>query len=211
MADERIPVRSHRTLLLAAAVGSSLLVAACGGDDDTAATTLDPGAATTTAAPTDTETAPAPIEVLDARLPEPAGANAAVYLVIRNAGDADDTLVGASTDVAARAELHRSTMQDGLMTMEPVSGGIPLPAGTDVVLEPGGLHVMLFDVQALDEGDTLTLTLELAQGDPVTVDVPVTALVPPTEGDMGGGMGGDPGHGGMGEDGGTATTAETAG
>ncbi len=207
-------MRARPTLLLVAAVAVSLLVAACGGDDDTEATSADTGGTTTTeatVASAGTAAASGAIEVLDARMPEPAAANAAVYLTIRNTGDTDDTLVGAATDVAARAELHESAVQDGLMSMQPVSGGIALPAGGDVALEPGGPHIMLFDVQALQQGDTITLTLELAQGDPVTIDVPVTALVPPTEGDMGGGMGGDPGHGGMGEDGGTATTTETAG
>jgi hypothetical protein len=83
----------------------------------------------------------------------------AAYLTVRNGGDAADRLVGVASEVADRAELHSSVVQDGVMRMRPVDA-VEVPAGGEAVLEPGGLHVMLIGLKApLEEGDSFALTL----------------------------------------------------
>ena len=48
--------------------------------------------------------------------------------------------------------------------------------GETLKLEPGGMHVMLIDVETpLVEGDTLPLRLKFYDGDDITVDVPILA------------------------------------
>jgi periplasmic copper chaperone A len=82
------------------------------------------------------------------------------YMTIRNDGNTDDTLIGASIDGAERVELHRS-MGDGsgMHGMEPVSG-IDVPAGGSATLEPGGFHLMIFGlVEPLVVGDEVLITL----------------------------------------------------
>jgi periplasmic copper chaperone A len=84
----------------------------------------------------------------------------AAYLTVRNGGDQDDRLVGVSSEVADKAELHSSVMQDGVMKMRAVEA-LDVPAHGEAVLEPGGLHIMLIGLKApLEEGKSFALTLE---------------------------------------------------
>jgi periplasmic copper chaperone A len=123
---------------------------------------------------------------------------AAVYLTIHNNTDVDDALVGASSPVAAAVELHQSTAdEDGAMGMLPVDQ-VPIPAHGDASLEPGGYHIMLVGlVEPLVEGSQIEIRLEFAAGEPQTILVPVRALAPMEDMDMGGGdmdMGGGDGE-----------------
>lgn len=104
----------------------------------------------------------------------PAGGTSAAYMVLVNRGGAGDRLVSASTDVAEVVELHESKMVDNVMKMEPVAGGIPVPANGQVELKPGGLHVMLIGLKRdLAAGETVRLTLKFERAGEVTVDAPV--------------------------------------
>ncbi|WP_420455274.1 copper chaperone PCu(A)C [Rubrivirga sp.] len=108
----------------------------------------------------------------------PAGGVSAMFARIENpTGDAD-TLVAARTDAAGRVEIHRTQENaEGLSEMVPVEGGLTVPAGETVALEPGGLHVMLLDLQRdLVAGDTLDVELEFAGRGAVTVRAPVRGL-----------------------------------
>ena len=96
--------------------------------------------------------------------PAPQGQNGVIYLEIRNDGEADDRLIGVSTPLAEKVELHRSTMEDGIHRMEKVES-ITVPAGGAVELTPGGLHVMLISLKFMlmaEETVPVTLTFERA-------------------------------------------------
>lgn len=99
----------------------------------------------------------------------------AAYALLLNLGDTEETLLGAATDVAQAVELHEMIMAEGdVMRMQAVEGGIAIPAGEIVALQPGGLHVMLIGLTgALTEGETLPLTLTFAHAG----DIPVTAHI----------------------------------
>lgn len=87
------------------------------------------------------------------------GVNSAAYMVIRNGG-AEDKLISAAGDVAKSIELHTVVDNNGVMQMRPVEGGIPVPAGGQVELKPGGFHVMLVGLnRELKPGDKVMLTL----------------------------------------------------
>ena len=86
--------------------------------------------------------------------------NSAAYMTITNTGETDDTLVAATTNVSEAVELHTMSMEDGVMRMRQLEGGVPLPAGETVKLEPGGLHVMLIGLNdRLAKGETFAMTL----------------------------------------------------
>jgi len=68
-------------------------------------------------------------------------------------------LVGITSPVAERVEIHKMKMDNDVMTMRAVSS-LPLPAGKQTKLAPGGYHVMLFDLhQQVKAGDNVPLTL----------------------------------------------------
>jgi copper(I)-binding protein len=88
-------------------------------------------------------------------------------------------LVGVSTPVAGRAELHEMAMENHTMRMRQVDG-IDLPAGKPVNLASGSYHVMFFDLKRqLKEGETVPVTLVLQEGakkSSVTVEAQVKPL-----------------------------------
>lgn len=102
-----------------------------------------------------------------------ATANGAAYFTANNAGERADAIVAADSPVAARVELHTHTVEDGMMRMHEVER-VEVAPGEPTKFEPGGLHVMLIDLEApLMEGETFPLTLEFADAGMVAVDVEV--------------------------------------
>jgi copper(I)-binding protein len=101
------------------------------------------------------------------------GINSAVYMEIRNRGRGPDRLLGGETAAAAGVELHESVLEGDVMRMRRVEG-VDLPPGETVALRPGGLHIMLLDLQrSLLAGDTLVLTLRFETAPPASIRVPV--------------------------------------
>lgn len=110
------------------------------------------------------------------RATPPAGRTGAGYLTIENRGATADRLTGAAIDpaIADAAELHSMTMDNGIMRMRPVEGGVALPAGQTVELSPGGIHIMLVGLKApLKEGTRVPLTLTFEKAGSVTVELAV--------------------------------------
>jgi len=108
--------------------------------------------------------------------PSLAGArNGVAYFTLTNHTGAPDRLIGASTPVAAKAELHRDEMQDGVMSMRP-AGPLALEPGESATLAPGGLHLMLMGLkQPLKPGDRFPITLTFEHQAPLEVEVDVQA------------------------------------
>jgi copper(I)-binding protein len=97
------------------------------------------------------------------------------FMVIKNFTDEDDRLIGATTGVAMKAELHTSTVDaQGLTVMGPLDGGLAVPAHTQVELKRGGHHVMMMGLKRpLNDGDVVTLTLIFEKAGKITVEMPV--------------------------------------
>ncbi len=77
--------------------------------------------------------------------------------------DADMTLVGGSSPISKKFELHYMRMQDGVMEMRQMRE-IKLPKGKTVSLEPGDLHVMFIDLNGqIKPGQMVPITL-IVQG-----------------------------------------------
>ena len=107
----------------------------------------------------------------------PAGARSAVvYMTLVDRRTTDDRLLGASTPVAEKVELHSNTNDNGVMKMRQLPS-IVLHPGIDVALQPGGTHMMLFGLKrALKEGETFPLTLEFEQAGRIEVTVAVKGV-----------------------------------
>ena len=98
------------------------------------------------------------------------------YVEIKNNGSADDALVGISTSAAGMPMLHETVVTDGIASM-PHAMSIPVPAGQNVQLAPGGYHGMLMGLtSALKEGDSFPVTLTFEKSGEVTVNVDVLPM-----------------------------------
>ena len=99
---------------------------------------------------------------------------AGVYMELQSPIDARLTAV--TCHLARSAEIHSMKMEGGTMKMRPLKS-LDLPAGKVVKLEPGGLHVMLFDIERpLRSGDRLPITLTIETGQR-TREISVEAVV----------------------------------
>jgi copper(I)-binding protein len=81
-----------------------------------------------------------------ARSSPPGAQVAAVYLRIDNSGGKSDRLLTIRSELAASAEVHRTTIVEGIARMRPVST-LHVGANEVVAFEPGGLHIMLFGLK----------------------------------------------------------------
>ncbi|MCL4875033.1 MAG: copper chaperone PCu(A)C [Anaerolineae bacterium] len=116
--------------------------------------------------------------------------NSAVFGTLANLTESEDTLVGASTEVAEVVEIHESSVDaDGVMSMNPLPEGLNLMAGQVVTLEPGGLHIMLINLQKdLVAGETFELTLEFENAGSLAVPVMIQEMTEEMGGHNMGGM-----------------------
>jgi copper(I)-binding protein len=115
----------------------------------------------------------------------PKGASVAGgYLKITNNGTEPDRLVGGSTSVAGRFEIHEMSMDNGVMRMRPLKDGLEIKPGQTVEFKPGSYHLMFLDLkQPIKEGDRVKGTLDFQKAG--HIDVEYAAV----------GVGGTPGGG----------------
>lgn len=131
------------------------------------------GAASSAAAQTATVTAK-DVWVREAPAGRP---TTAVFLVLTNSGTTARHVVSGATAVADTLELHEMKRDGNMMQMSPVSR-ITVPAGGDVTLRPGGLHLMLFGLRKpLVAGDTIRVSLTLDDGTKLEVPAEVRAMM----------------------------------
>jgi copper(I)-binding protein len=85
-----------------------------------------------------------------------------------------DRLVSVTSPAANLVQIHESRIESGMMMMNELKEGLPLPAGETVALAPGGNHLMLLGVEEpLVAGDTVALTLTFESSSPVEVTATV--------------------------------------
>lgn len=99
-----------------------------------------------------------------------------VFVTVKNAGNAARSIVSGEASVGDTLELHEMVRENGMMRMSPVKA-IAVPAGGQVELKPGGLHLMLFGLKkALVPGDTVQVELTLDDGSRVKMAAPVRKM-----------------------------------
>lgn len=99
------------------------------------------------------------------------------YMTITNKGQEADKLLGATSPVAARLEVHQMSMTNGVMTMRPVPGGLEIKPGQTVVLNPDSFHVMMMGLkQPLTQGEHVKATLDFAKAGKVEIEYVVGSV-----------------------------------
>ena len=99
----------------------------------------------------------------------------AAFGTVANGTSGDLVLTGVTTSASSEVQLHETSPDgSGGMSMQEKEGGFELPAGEELVLEPGGHHLMLMDLtEPLRPGDQVELTLVFSEG----TEHPFTATV----------------------------------
>jgi copper(I)-binding protein len=122
----------------------------------------------------------------------PGGAKTgAVYMTLDNKSGTADRLTGVSSDVADKLQIHEMKVENGVMKMREVAGGLSIPAGGSVALKPGSYHVMLIGLKKpLTVGEKFPLTLTFEKAGNISVTVPVQAMGATQDKGGMGGMGG---------------------
>ncbi len=106
----------------------------------------------------------------------PVAKTSAAFMQLQNSSSTEGFLVSADTPAAAVVELHTHTMDEGVMRMRQVPQ-ITLPPNTTVSLEPGGLHIMFFDLKSpLSPGDEVPITLTFSDGSSKAVTAEVRSV-----------------------------------
>lgn len=109
------------------------------------------------------------------RATPPGTAVGVAYLVIDNHG-ASDRLLGASSPIAKRTQLHVTTIEHGIVNMTRLNA-VEIKSGTTVAFAPGGRHIMLMGLKRpLKKGDTFPLTLRFRGAGAVHVTAHVLGI-----------------------------------
>jgi periplasmic copper chaperone A len=123
-----------------------------------------------------------------ARATPKGAASGAGYMTITNKGTAPDTVSCVSDDSSAQCQIHSMTMEDGVMKMRPVEGGLEIKPGETIMLKPGGYHMMFVDLKhALEQGQSVKATLKFEHAGTVEVEYPIAAIGAPAPGAAAGG------------------------
>ncbi|MGB0668477.1 MAG: copper chaperone PCu(A)C [Porticoccaceae bacterium] len=107
------------------------------------------------------------------------------FLKLTNTGDQPCQITDAESPISDRLEFHEHLHTDGMMRMRPVSGGLSIAAGETLIFKPGGLHIMLFNIQQpLEAGENTPLQLNTDQCGSLQIDAEIRSLVAKPMGGM---------------------------
>jgi copper(I)-binding protein len=108
----------------------------------------------------------------------PKGASVAgAYFKITNNGTVPDRLVGGSSPIAGRFEVHEMTMDNGIMKMRLLKDGLEIKPGQSIELRPGSHHVMLLDLKKpVQKGDPVKGTLTFEKAGSIEVEYNVVGV-----------------------------------
>jgi periplasmic copper chaperone A len=108
----------------------------------------------------------------------PKGARtAAGYAAITNNGTAPDRLVSASLIEATTGQVHEMSMENGVMKMREITGGLEIKPGETVELKPQGFHIMFMGLKKpLVKGQSVKGTMKFEKAGTVDVEFSVEAI-----------------------------------
>jgi periplasmic copper chaperone A len=138
---------------------------------------------TVSAAPTDMPagTQMAALSMINAKVKKPIdGRPTAGYLVIENDGPTAETITAVSSPDFARVELHDHVMDGAMKSMVKLTS-LEVPGKSQIMLAPGGKHLMLFDAtRDLKNGDSIKVTFTFSNSGPIETNFVVLKEMPPS-------------------------------
>lgn len=99
------------------------------------------------------------------------------YMTITNKGTLPDRLVGGASAASSRFEIHAMSMDNGVMKMRPVSGGVEIKPGQTVKFDPAGYHLMFVGLkEPFVRGKHVEATLQFEKAGKIAVDFIVEGI-----------------------------------
>ena len=99
------------------------------------------------------------------------------FLTIENTGKNADRLVGGSVEFAKSIEIHEMKMENDVMKMRQIPGGLEIAPGKTEKLKPGGNHVMFMGLkEQLKQGEQRKVTLTFEKAGSVDVVFQVKSI-----------------------------------
>lgn len=96
------------------------------------------------------------------------------FMTITNHGSAPDRLIAVKADIAKMIQLHEMKVENDVMTMAEIPGGIEIAPGATVELKRGGLHVMFMGVATpFKEGEKIKAVLVFEKAGEIEVEFAV--------------------------------------
>lgn len=94
----------------------------------------------------------------------------AIFMDIKNNSDKEISLIDANTSLSSVTELHTHIKDGEMMKMIKVSD-IKIPAHGEANLKPGGLHIMVFDLNSsVDENTTANVWLKFDNNETMLIE-----------------------------------------
>lgn len=101
------------------------------------------------------------------------------FFKVVNNGTEPDRLLKVTSGVSDMIQVHEMKVEDGVMKMGEVPGGLEIAPGATVELKPGGLHVMFMGIKApFKEGETVKATLTFEKAGTIDVEFKIDAAKP---------------------------------
>lgn len=101
----------------------------------------------------------------------------AAFMQIENSSDKTRFVVNAKSSISKVVELHSHVHENGMMKMRRIES-IEVPANGKAVLEPGGLHIMLINLNDdLKIDQQVAITLEFKDGSTQEIMAPVRKIM----------------------------------
>ncbi|AQS41120.1 MAG: Hypothetical protein BHV28_04070 [Candidatus Tokpelaia hoelldobleri] len=106
---------------------------------------------------------------------------AAGYMTIINHGKQADRLLGVSSELSDKTEIHLMEMKDGLMKMRPMPEGVEIAPGAEISFKPGSYHIMFMNIaRPLEQGKNFKGRLIFEKAGTVEVDFAIDSAAAKT-------------------------------
>lgn len=103
------------------------------------------------------------------------------FLIIRNDGTETDRLIEITSPISADIQIHLTQVEHDKAAMRKVTGGLEIPAGSEVKFKPGGYHIMFMKPNDHPvSGSAIPLTLRFEKAGLINAELLVSGAQPAT-------------------------------
>lgn len=117
------------------------------------------------------------VEQAWARLAPGGSGMGTVYLTVHNMSGQDELLLAVDSPIAKSTAIYETNVKDGVASMDPLPMGVNLPSHDEVVMRPGGIHIMMSGMaKDTKVGSLLPVTMVFRDAGSLDLEVPVVPL-----------------------------------